>query len=98
MGWPYTHTCPANVDDYWIDKSRLGKLLDLSGHGGREQQRLPLMTEAIEHIPNLLFKAHIHHSIAQDAKKTSAKNILRHYRASAWLTDESTFRQGHQTR
>lgn len=58
---------PAHVDEHGLHQNVLGKVLKLLGHGGREQQRLPLLLEVVHDLLNLFAKK-------KRREKTNKKN------------------------
>ena len=52
-------TCAADVDDDGLDEGALGELLDLAGHRGGEEQRLPLPVEEGEDRADVLLESHV---------------------------------------
>mmetsp|Transcript_7372 Transcript_7372/g.12730 ORF Transcript_7372/g.12730 Transcript_7372/m.12730 type:complete len:419 (+) Transcript_7372:2350-3606(+) len=53
----------ADVDDDGVHQRALCELADLHGHGGAEEERLPLRLEVPKHLADVLLEAQIHHAI-----------------------------------
>ena len=52
-----------NVDASGIAEDLSGKLGDVRRHGGREQQRLPLLAAGGDDLPHVADEAHVEHAV-----------------------------------
>ena len=70
--------CPgsAHIHQDWLDKGGAGKVLDLLGHGGGEEEGLPLPREVGEDGPHVLLETHVNHPVSLVHHQVSAdKNM-----------------------
>ena len=61
----YDDACPSpSLDDDGLAEELFGQALDLSGHGGREEQHLALFVhDAVEDGHDIIVKAHVEHPV-----------------------------------
>ena len=61
--WKKIPGSPYGLSLKKVSLTRLGEVLDLLGHGGREEQRLALGLEVGEDGSDVLLEAHVDHSV-----------------------------------
>ena len=55
--------CGVTAHAYRISQHRIGELFDFLRHGGREQQRLPLLRQLRDNLPDVVNEAHVEHAV-----------------------------------